>query len=285
MIKFNNIKNRFEGFVNGKMVVRGRESYVKDVLTKRYGVVLDAVGEMKTEEPKEYFSVDERFQFIEQFVGLIAKKVIPSFIVTGEGGIGKTHTVIETLKKLGKKEDTIGEIDGDFIVIKGFSTAKGLYRTLWENNGKIIIFDDCDSVFKDPVGSNVLKGALESSDKRIVSWNAEFSEREELPNRFEFTGRVIFISNLPLSKFNQAIISRSMKVDLTLTRDEKIDRIAHVMAEIKEEDHVKEATMSFIRKHANKITDLNVRSALNVLKLVKSIGDGFERVALYSVVA
>ena len=36
-------------------------------------------------------------------------------------------------------------------MVKGYSTAKGLYRTLFENNGMVIIFDDCDSILKDDV--------------------------------------------------------------------------------------------------------------------------------------
>lgn len=284
MIRFNSEKQRFEGIINGKVVVRGRETYVKDVLTKRYNYVENA-SVADTNVKKEYFSVDERFQFIEQFVGLVARKVIPSFIVTGDGGLGKTHTVVNTLKKLGKKELTIGEWEGDFVVVKGYSTAKGLYRTLWENNGKIIIFDDADSTFKDPIGANILKAALESSDKRVISWNAEFSDREELPNRFEFTGRVIFISNLTLAKFPQALISRSMKVDLTLNMEEKIDRIAHVFNEIKEDSGLKAEVLAFIKKNASQFTDLNVRSALSVIKLAKSVGQNWERIALYSAVA
>jgi hypothetical protein len=284
MIRFNSEKQRFEGVINGKVVVRGRETYVKDVLAKRYNYVENA-SVADTNVKKEYFSVDERFQFIEQFVGLVARKVIPSFIVTGDGGLGKTHTVVNTLKKLGKKELTIGEWEGDFVVVKGYSTAKGLYRTLWENNGKIIIFDDADSTFKDPIGANILKAALESSDKRVISWNAEFSDREELPNRFEFTGRVIFISNLTLAKFPQALISRSMKVDLTLNMEEKIDRIAHVFNEIKEDSGLKAEVLAFIKKNASQFTDLNVRSALSVIKLAKSVGQNWERIALYSAVA
>jgi replication-associated recombination protein RarA len=231
------------------------------------------------------FSVDERFQFIEQFVGMVKRKVMNSMIITGDGGLGKTYTVINTLKKLGLKEDTIGEYSGDFIVIKGYSTAKALYRTLWENNDKIIIFDDCDSIHRDPIGANILKGALDSEEKRIITWGAEFSEREELPNRFEFTGRVIFISNLPLMKFPQALLSRSMKVDLTLTTNEKVDRIAHVFQEVDADAFDKKLALDFVRKNAEKFTDLNVRSALNVLKLAKDIGEGWERIALYTVMA
>jgi hypothetical protein len=292
MVRFNAKIGKYELIDNGKVVARGSENYMKH-RAKQLGITLSGQtkGQMQTaaiaETPvvKSEFSVTERFDFIQTFVKLISKKSLNSLIITGDGGLGKTHTVIATLKTLGLREETIGEYDGDFVVIKGFSTAKGLYRSLWENNGKIIIFDDADSVHKDPIGANILKGALDSGEKRVISWNAEFSVREELPNRFEFYGRVIFISNLSLQKFPQPLLSRSMKVDLTLNTEEKLDRIDFVLSEINVDSSDKNEVMSFLRKYANKITDLNVRSALSVLKLQQSLGEGWDRIALYSVTA
>jgi hypothetical protein len=288
MVRFNEKIGKYELVVNGKVVAKGSDHYMVK-RARELGININtesaiAAKQMPKQEKCE-FSVDERFQFIEQFVGMVKRKVMNSMIITGDGGLGKTYTVINTLKKLGLKEDTIGEYSGDFIVIKGYSTAKALYRTLWENNDKIIIFDDCDSIHRDPIGANILKGALDSEEKRIITWGAEFSEREELPNRFEFTGRVIFISNLPLMKFPQALLSRSMKVDLTLTTNEKVDRIAHVFQEVDADAFDKKLALDFVRKNAEKFTDLNVRSALNVLKLAKDIGEGWERIALYTVMA
>ena len=62
------------------------------------------VKQVVENKPKPYFSVPERFEFITQFVDLIAQKKVNSFILTGSGGLGKTHTVVETLKKRGLKE-------------------------------------------------------------------------------------------------------------------------------------------------------------------------------------
>jgi hypothetical protein len=233
------------------------------------------------QKAKPYFSVPERFDFITKFVQLIAKKKVNSFILTGSGGLGKTHTVIETLKKAGLKEDTATEI-GDFVTIRGYSTAKALYRTLWEQNNKVILFDDADSVHKDPIGANILKAALGSEEKRIISWGAEFPESESLPNRFEFKGRVVFISNLSQNQFPQALLSRSMRVDLTLNTGEKLDRIRQVFDEIKGTVNEKAEVLAFIDEYAEVASDLNIRSALNVLKLKRDVGKGWERLALYN---
>jgi Cdc6-like AAA superfamily ATPase len=236
---------------------------------------------VELEKPKPYFSVPERFDFIAQFVKLLGSGKINSFILTGSGGLGKTHTVLETLKAKGLREETVTEV-GDFVTIRGYSTAKALYRTLWEQNGKVIIFDDADSVHKDPIGANILKAALGSEDKRMISWGAEFAESESLPNRFEFIGRVIFISNLSQDQFPQALLSRSMRVDLTLNTKEKLERIRQVFDSIKGDNDEKAEVMEFIDNYAEIASDLNIRSALSVLKLKRDVGENWQRLALYN---
>jgi hypothetical protein len=291
-VEFNKTLGKWDGIVNGKVVSRASsKDRVVSTLQSKYGMPQNGMSNNQVqavfEAPKCEFSVEERFDFIQDFVKMVAKKSITSLILTGDGGIGKTYTVINTLKKLGMIEEEIGDYapDADFVTIKGFSTAKALYRTLWENNGKIIIFDDADSVHKDPIGANILKGALDSDPKRVISWGADFSDKEELPNKFEFTGRVIFISNLPLSKFPQPLLSRAMKVDLTLNADEKVDRIAHVFKEDNNNKEEKAEVLSFIKKNLDKITDLNIRSAFSILKLKMTMGDKWERISLYTAMA
>ena len=139
VIKHNASKNRFEGFVDGKMISRSRhESYVKDQLAK-LGFVAGTVENNKTEVVSE-FGINERFAFVEQMVSMVAKKTIASTVITGQGGLGKTHTVLKALKGNGMQDTTdlakfeVGariNTPKAFRLIKGFSTAKGLYRTLF----------------------------------------------------------------------------------------------------------------------------------------------------------
>ena len=89
------------------------------------------------------------------------------------------------------------------MVVKGYATPKALYGTLWEHRDKTIIFDDCDSVLKDAVSLNLLKGALDSYDKRTISWLQKGFIEDNLPNSFEFQGNIIFISNMSSDKLDQ----------------------------------------------------------------------------------
>ena len=134
------------------------------------------------------FNINQRFEFLNNLTTMVVNNATPSLIITGEGGLGKSHSVTETIKSNDLSDD-------EYIFFKGYSTARGLYNTLYDNNGKLIIFDDCDSVLDDKVALNILKSALDSYEKRTISWMAKMNKNDEYPQQFEFTGRIIFISN------------------------------------------------------------------------------------------
>lgn len=290
-VKYNKLKNRFEGFVDGKMVSRSRhESYVVDQLAK-LGFVVGTVENDVTEKASE-FGINERFSFVEQMVSMCAKKTIASVIITGQGGLGKTHTVLKALKTNGLGDTTdlasfeIGtRINSarSFKVIKGFSTAKGLYRTLFEGNGQTLVFDDCDSVLTDPVALNLLKGALDSYGDRWISWNADMRD-EDLPRSFKFTGTIIFISNKDLERLDQAVRSRAMCVDLSMTQIQKIERMEVLVAD-KEflEDYSiedKKQALEFLRENANSVRNLSLRTLIATTKICAEGGD-WKKLAKY----
>lgn len=192
---------------------------------------------------KQRIDINKRFGYLRQLTKLVAKGSIPSAIITGEGGVGKTWTVQDTLKKLslsdlslfddfGEGETIEGNFKGTFRFIKGYSTAKALYKTLYTNNGAVIVFDDCDNILKDATGVNILKGALDSYDRRIVSWRNTMTKKDKgLPPVFEFKGQVIFISNLPIEKIPQPLRSRSLCVDVSMTNTEKYDRMKELISQ------------------------------------------------------
>lgn len=258
------------------------------------------------------FTVDERFDFIERFTkGVVAGNYL-SLVLVGGPGIGKTYVVLETLKALGLTEikpmniapahkgepadEEIQDIlmsggrlvdDGDYIVIKGFSTPKALYRALYDNNGKIIVIDDADGAFADKNAANILKGALDSSVPRYISWLSEKKGEDDLPSRFEFTGRIIFISNMEMSQFPAAILSRSVHVDLALTNDEKIQRIEKILSTVDNADGHVTDVLSLIYENSSKFKELSVRTAMMLMTIRKAEPDDkmFRRMALYHSIA
>ncbi len=291
VVKFNSMKNRFEGFVDGKMVSRSRhESYVKDQLAKQ-GFFVGSQANDVTPKASE-FGINERFGFVEKMVSMVAKKTIASAIITGQGGLGKTHTVLKALKEHGMQDTTdlsqfeIGakiNTPKAFRLIKGFSTAKGLYRTLFEGNGQVLVFDDCDSVLKDPVALNLLKGALDSYGERWISWNADFKD-DDLPKSFKFTGTIVFISNMDLHKIDQAVKSRAMCVDLSMTTEQKVERMEVLVAEPEflpeYSKNFKEDAIAFIRENMNSVANLSLRTLIATTK-IRAEGGDWKQLAKY----
>lgn len=243
------------------------------------------------------FPINQRFEFVGKIVDMIAKRITPSVVITGEGGLGKTHTVIESLERAGLRNVTdliadvdIGTVDTDesmFVVIKGYSTAKGLFKLLFEHRNATVVFDDCDSILKDPDALNLLKGALDSYDKRYITWNTSFSD-DNLPSMFQFTGGVIFVSNLTQEKINQAIRSRSMCIDLSMTVDQKIDRMDYI---VKQNDFLpnvptfmKIDAFEFLRSNKQDAKEINLRTLINVTKIRQADDNNWKDLAKYMLV-
>jgi hypothetical protein len=259
------------------------------------------VGDVETAvaaavEKSNRYDINTRFGFVEKLVNMVATGVQPSAVITGEGGLGKTYTVTKTLEANGYKdisdlaEFQVGAIINTrkcFTTVKGYSTAKGLYRTLFENNKSIIVFDDCDAVLKDPVALNLLKGALDSYGKRIISWNADMRD-EDLPRSFEFTGRVIFISNMDQEKIDQAIRSRSMMIDLSMSLDQKIDRMEFIAKSdefLPEYDSViKSDSLALIREIKSDCKEISLRTLIAVCK-IRASNKEYKDLATYMLTA
>ena len=285
-IKFNDGKKRWEGAVNGHVKSYSAHlDYVKNkMIALGYQVHTDEA--IKRDIPKvDEFGITKRFEFVRQMVIMVAKKSVSSAIITGQGGLGKTHTVVKTLKEMGLKDITdlasfeIGarvNPSKSFRLIKGFSTAKGLYRSLFEGNGMTLVFDDCDSIQKDPVALNLLKGALDSYSERYISWNADIKD-EDLPKSFKFTGSIIFISNRELESLDQAVRSRALCVDLSMTEEQKIECMNTIILEPdflpEYSREFKKDAIEFISNMAKSVKNLSLRSLVSVVKIRAEGGD------------
>ncbi len=297
-ISFNKSSNKFTCVINGNKFTTGKQDYIEYMYKKITGEkkAFSEITSEKKESKSDKFNINERFEFVEGLVQMIATGLTPSAVITGEGGLGKTYTVNKTLVAAGLKDlsDT-GALEvasvvnrkNTFVAVKGYSTPKGLYRTLYENKDSVVVFDDCDSILRDPVALNLLKSALDSYGKRIISWNAEtgFGRDEDLPRSFEFKGRVIFISNLSQDKIDQAIRSRSMMVDLSMTEDQKIERMEVIsqsdefLPEFTAED--KKDALDLIRSLKDDAKEISLRTLISVTKIRASGNKNWKGMATY----
>lgn len=223
------------------------------------------------------FNINQRFNFLQDLTSMVVMGNTPSLIVTGEGGLGKTHTVTSTIREMNLDES-------EWVTFKGYSTARGLYNTLFDHNGKLIVFDDCDSVLEDKVALNILKSALDSYETRQITWMAKMNKSDEYPNQFNFTGRVIFISNKDRQKIDGAILSRSLTVDLSMTPQEKIDRMSFILNRILPDFpiDVKLDALNFLDLNKDK-AQLNLRTLIMVSKIRRQFTQNWQDLATYMI--
>ena len=223
------------------------------------------------------FTISQRFEFLGNLTQMVIGGVTPSLIIVGEGGLGKTHSVTESINETDMTSN-------DYVFFKGYSTARGLYNTLYDNNGKLIIFDDCDSVLEDKVAINILKSALDSYERRTISWMAKMNKSDEYPQQFDFTGRIIFISNKSKEKIDEAIRTRSLTVDLTMTPDDKIERMGSILSSILPEYNidVKNQALDFLKTVKDDVS-LNMRMLIMVTKMASTYPETWKGLASYMV--
>jgi hypothetical protein len=223
------------------------------------------------------FNINQKFDFLKDLTSMVVNDITPSMVVVGEGGLGKTHSVKTTIAENGLETD-------DYVLFKGYSTARGLYNTLFDNNGKLIVFDDCDSVLEDKVALNILKSALDSYDTREISWMAKMNKGDVYPNQFIFYGRIIFISNKNKESLDEALLSRSFTVDLSMTTSEKIERMEFILEDILPDYpmDVKTDALNFLNENKDNC-QLNMRTLIKISKLRITFPDTWTNLANFMI--
>jgi hypothetical protein len=232
-------------------------------------------------------SITERFKVLGEVTKAVRAGDLRAVIVSGPPGVGKSFIVEEILSK-DDVFDIIGERKPKYEVVKGAMSALGLYAKLFEfaDEGSVVVFDDCDSILLEDLALNILKGALDSSKKRFIAWNTDsrLLRTEGIPNRFEFKGAAIFITNIKFAHVRSkkikdhlaALESRCHYIDLEMdTMREKILRIKQIVGEGMLDDYkfrpkdVKEI-LKFIEDNKDMLRELSLRMVLKISDLRKS---------------
>ncbi len=215
----------------------------------------------KKEFEQQYYS-DPKFVFddISAVTEFIAKKGSKSFICCGLGGVGKTYSITKKLEDMfGDAGDT-----GDWYYHSGMKiTPFTIYKTLFQERYGIVVFDEADDILTNPDIVVQLKPVLDTSGKNtmeyahgtmsmvgksegeIKAYSAEVDQKiadgyylginnkgssVQAPSKFYFEGQIIFISNMPAKKIDQAIMSRSIYIDVQLCARDINNRIKTIMS-------------------------------------------------------
>jgi hypothetical protein len=223
---------------------------------------------------------------------------VRAMIVSGPPGVGKSFGVEKVLGK----HDVFANVANDeklkkYEVVKGAMSALGLYAKLFafKDSKNILVFDDCDSVLLDDLSLNILKAALDTSAQRFISWNTDsrLLRQEGIPDRFEFKGGAIFITNIKFDNVRskklrdhlEALESRCHYLDLTIdTEREKILRIKQIIGdgmldkyELSEE--AKTEVVDFIDANKKLLRELSLRMVLKIADLRQSFPERWQAMA------
>jgi hypothetical protein len=240
--------------------------------------------------------LDQRFEILKQMTLAVKQGAMRGMIVSGPPGVGKSHGVEEVLLRQ-NLFNQIADRDPNYEVVKGTFSSVGLYAKLhdYKEAGDVLVFDDADNIFFDMLSLNLLKAALDSSKKRVLSWNTDsrLLRGEGIPNQFEFKGSVIFITNIKFSMVKSktlkehltALESRCHYIDLEMdTQREKLLRIRQIVGQgmLKDyhfNDGVSDEILNFIDLYKDKLRELSLRMVLKLADLYKSFPSNWEAMA------
>jgi hypothetical protein len=210
-------------------------------------------SEKKFADSKVYSDPDYVFDDIEALTGMVGRGDWRSLVVCGMGGVGKTFHINKKLKEL---------LGSDYIYHSGVNaSAASFYTTLFQERKEVIVFDEADDLLLDKEIVMMLKPLLDTYGDNTAEYfkNTQsmvgrdeneikaFSDEVDidilagqipnqrgnagvlLPSKYYFEGSMIFISNLPASKIDQAIMSRSMFIDVHLAAHDVQKRIRTIL--------------------------------------------------------
>lgn len=232
--------------------------------------------------------IAQRFAIMDMFAVSMVAGGINALIISGAAGVGKTYKFENTLRDA----EESGEIE-TLNHIKGKCTKLALYETLYNNRGadQVTMIDDCDSIFQDEDCMNILKAALDTSEERMVSYNstAKYLEEKDIPQRFLFEGRIVFITNLDfyamsvrgnaMSAHCSALMSRSHYLSLAvysnteiMVRVQQVVRNTNMLENLNLTKQQGEDILQYMWDNIDNLMEVSIRSMIKISEYIK-MGD------------
>ena len=265
----------------------------------------------------EYFESDdkikerisERFDVMDEMIQSAAEGEVRGIVVTGPPGVGKSFGVAKALRNSIElpqlqaileydsesdqpkpppvnKEQNEKDMIERFRFVSGHCTPLKLFEILYEGREENMVttFDDCDGVLRNEDALNLFKVALDTTaEKRILTWNST-RERADVPNRFEFKGSVIVITNInfeapekasaAMHEHLAAIMSRVYYIDLAI--NDLRDKYLHIEGVCKDHDLLKhqglaprqvQEVMDFFKANLSNFREVSIRTVQKIGKL------------------
>jgi hypothetical protein len=242
--------------------------------------------------------IADTFLMLDKITDAVARGVVRGLVVSGPPGIGKSYGVEKQLEAANMFRKMAGQ-DPKYEVITGGVSSIGLYQKLYHNRDpeRVLCFDDCDGVLFEEECLSLLKGALNSGDKRRIAWNKESRTllSEGIPEHFDFEGGIIFLSNIDfersiqkgsrISSHLEAIMSRCHYLDLEIgSMRDKLLRIKQVVRDgmltpFEFTPEQEAAVLEFNLENSEYLREVSLRMVKKVADFVKADPNGWMEMA------
>jgi hypothetical protein len=288
--------------VGRQYIWKGKKADIKKLLLQKQ-TILDSIGVVtgkvksgssteryakdaqldELDSQREKLTYENQLNDLENLIKMTASGASNALFIAGRGGIGKTYTVEKVLGEIGLS-------DGQgYFKNTGTASAAGIYSLLFKYKDEIVLFDDSDDALKDQEARNMFKAATDTKKVRKLVWNKmgknvvdpdedmtdeEILDQGKIPRYFEFTGKVIFISNLKIDKLDPdgAIRTRAFMIEIDPTDVEIYDFMETIVDKIKLDGDLeldsatRKKTVDLLRKGTSKQT-ANLRKLSRALNM------------------
>jgi len=256
------------------------ERYIKEIQHEKEEELERYFGDGSTDAEEE---VQTFYNFFNHYTRAIANGFHDALMINAKHGIGKSYQIQKTLTN---------ELGAD-----GYKTQAGycppfqFYKKLWEvednPDQEVLFLDDIEGLINNKKALAILKQATWSeTDSRYVEWNSSSSKLknkngEDIPEKFEFTGRIIMCFNdIPDDPIVHSLQDRCFYHELSFTYEQRLKLIKAVAEKgVNEHDIDKETRLeiaNWIKSVTNSATkDVNLRTLMRAFKIydyVEEIG-------------
>ena len=229
-----------------------------------------------------------------EFMQSIVNGVHKSAIIYGPPGLGKTHIITSTLNDNQLVEGK------DYALLRSHTTPLMLYIMLYlfRENGKFVVLDDCDGIYLNETGLNLLKAAMDNTFGQ-VGWasSQDLSHpitKQPIPNKFVFEGTLIISTNIRLATgrsraANHVDAIRSRAISCSLDFASKEEQFAQIFHMIVDNDYLaldegtaitkneKEELLAFIYANLNIARRLDLRLPQTLAREIKYKKENWQR--------
>jgi len=244
-------------------------------------------------EEQAMHRIRHTFEMFDGITMAVCDGTIRGLIVCGPPGIGKSFGVEQCLNRH-NLFTKIKNAPPKFEIVKGYASPINIYKTLYNHSMKdhVVVFDDCDDALMDDTALNILKAALDSGERRTISWLAESRvlKAEGIPGSFDFNGNVIFLTNYDFEKTSSprlrahmdAMMSRCHYLDLELSSQrDRLIRIKQIVGDgmLKPYglgDHIEQEIVQYIFDNADHMRELSLRMVKKIADFRKALPNAWE---------